>query len=86
MSTASSATARTDTMYSKSIDKSVYRDVYDLHAEMLEKLGAPDFWDAVYWPRADALMQKHEHDVFFLEMMLALHGELERRWKQNDSR
>ena len=67
------------------IDKTVYRDVYDLHAEMLGKLGAPDFWDSIYWPRADALMRKHKGDLFFLDLMISLHGELERRWKERDT-
>lgn len=67
------------------IDKGVYRDVFNLHAESLPRLGDPRFWDDVFWPRADALVEKHRHDVFFIEMMLAVHGELERRQKHADN-
>lgn len=61
------------------MNNAVYRDVYNLHAECLERLNEPDFWDAVFWPKADALAGKHRRDVFFIDMMLAVHGDLERR-------
>lgn len=61
--------------------KSIYRDVFNLHAESLGKLSDPRFWDDFFWPRVDALAEKHRHDVFFIDMILAVHGELERRQK-----
>lgn len=64
------------------VNRSVYRDVFNLHAESLSRLGDPRFWDNFFWPNADALTEKHRHDVFFIEMMLAVHGELERRQKK----
>jgi hypothetical protein len=64
------------------MDKTIYRDVFDLHADSLKRLDEPDFWDNVFWPAADALAEKHQHNVFFIEMMLAVHGELERVWRK----
>ena len=63
------------------IDKGVYRDVYNLHAECLECLNAPDFWDSVFWPKVDTLVEKHGNNLFLMDMVIAVHGEVERRWK-----
>ena len=64
------------------MDNSIYRDVYNLHAECLDRVNEPDFWDLVFWPQADALAEKHKHSIFFIEMMLAVHGELERECRR----
>lgn len=66
------------------MDNSIYRDVYNLHAECLDRLNEPDFWDSVFWPKVDALTEKHNHNVFFMEMVIAVHGELERRWRKRE--
>lgn len=66
------------------MDKSIYRDVYNLHAECLSQLNEPDFWDSVFWQKVDALTEKHNQNVFFMEMVIAVHGELERRWRKRE--
>lgn len=66
------------------MDKTIYRDIYNLHAECLSRLNEPDFWDSVFWPKVDTLTEKHNHNVFFMEMVIAVHGELERRWKKRE--
>lgn len=63
------------------IDKGVYRDVYNLHAECLECLNEPDFWDSVFWPKVNGLSEKHRGDTFYMDMIIAVFGDLERRWK-----
>lgn len=64
------------------MDNELYRDVYNMHAECLGLLNEPDFWDSVFWPRADKLTEKHNHNVFFMEMVIAVHGELERQLRK----
>ena len=65
-------------------DKSVYRDVYNIHSECLKRLNEPDFWDRVFWPKVDTLTEKH--NMFFMEMVIAVHGELERVWRKRDKK
>lgn len=61
------------------MNKAIYRDVYNLHVESLGLVNDPRFWDDFFWPRAHALAEKHGNSVFLMEMVLAVHGELERR-------
>ena len=68
------------------MDNSIYRDVYNLHAECLDRLNEPDFWGSVFWPKVYALTEKHNHNVFFMEMVIAVHGELERVWRKRDKK
>lgn len=63
-------------------DKSVYRDVYNIHSECLKRLNEPDFWDRVFWPMVKPLAAKHQDDVFFAEMLATVFCEIERRWKR----
>jgi len=64
------------------MDNSIYRDVYNLHSECLVRLNESDYWNIVFWPKAEALTEKHHHNVFLMEMIIAVHGELERQWRK----
>lgn len=64
------------------MNNAIYRDVYNLHAECLARLNEPNFWNAVFWPKVEALTEKHRRDAFFMEMVLAVHGELERLYRR----
>ena len=68
------------------MDNSIYRDVYNLHADCMGQLNEPDFWDSIFWPKVDILTEKHNHDVFFMQMVIAVHDELERRWRKQNRR
>ena len=64
------------------MDKTTYRDIFNLHAECLSRLNEPDFWDSVFWPKVEALAAKHQDDQFFAEMLATVFCEIERRWKR----
>ena len=60
------------------VDKSIYRDAYNLHTECYEHITEPDFWDKTFWPKADAITQKHNYDSFCIGLLVDIHAELER--------
>ncbi len=68
------------------MDNRIYRDVYNLHAECLDRLNEPDFWDSVFWPKAEALFEKHKHNLFLMGMVLEVHAEVERQRRKRDTK
>ena len=64
------------------INKGVWRDVFDLYAEGLNRLVDADFWGKFFWPRADALSAKYKQNTFCIDMLIAIHSELERAQQQ----
>lgn len=64
------------------INRGVWRDAYDLYAGGFNRLGEPDLWDGFFWPRAEAICAKHEKNQFCIEMLIAVHSELERAQRE----
>ena len=56
-------------------NKAIYCDAWALHAEV-EKAGAR--WDRAFWPKADAIIEKHNYDSFCVDLLLAIFEELAR--------
>ena len=61
------------------VDKSVWRDAFNLFTDSLDRLEEPDFWDGFFWPRADAITAKHEGDELCAGILVAVHQEIERQ-------
>lgn len=69
------------------IDKTIYRDVFNFHAERLEALDkCPEKGLNAYWDHTCNTMMgiaaKHNNDLFCVEMLVAVHADLERRYQR----
>lgn len=62
--------------------KSIYRDVFNLHSDCIPLLNEPDFWDSVFYPKIEAMTEQYDNDPFLIDMLVAVHGDLERRYKE----
>lgn len=62
--------------------KSIYRDIYNLHADCIPRLREPDFWDSVFYPKIEAMTERYNNAPFLIDMLVAVHGDLERRYKE----
>ena len=67
------------------LDKSIWRDVYNLHAECERKIDSPTLWDSVFWPQVYMILGKHPNNPFCMGILLEVHAELERTLKGGES-
>ena len=63
------------------LDKAIWRDVYNLHAECEQSISNPALWDSIFWPNAYSLLAKHHNSPFCMGLLLEVHAEVERTQK-----
>lgn len=64
------------------MNKGIYRDVFNLHAECMPRLNEPDFWDSIFYPKIEAMTKQYDNDPLLIDLLVAVHGDLERRYKE----
>ena len=69
------------------IDKTIYRDVFNFHEERLAALEkCPDSALDAFWDRTNDTMieisGRHNRNLFCVEMLVAVHADLERRYQR----
>lgn len=59
------------------LNPAVYRDCYNLHQEAERSLHDSRVWER-FWAKANAIYQKHNCDPLCMDLLLAIHVDLER--------